>query len=154
MARFAFTFAILLIAWLAFTFSAAKNELIIGVLASLAVAHISKKFAFGRRPGLEAAHVRFLGALKFAAYFIYAEIQSHLSVAKAVISGRVRPAILVLGTGAKSSAGKTLLSSAITLTPGTLSVDVGDDLYIHYLDSTGGQGTEKKFSRFSEKIFG
>lgn len=154
MARFAFTFTVMFLAWLAFTFSTTKNEIIIGVLASLLVAHISKKFAFEHELGLDAAHIRILHALNFAAYFLYAEIQSHASVAKAVVFGRIHPAILALGTNAKSPAGKTLLSSSITLTPGTLSVDVGDELYIHYLDSTSGQGTEKRFSEFSEKIFG
>lgn len=152
---FARTFLIMFAAWLAFTFTFARNELIIGALAASAVAAITRKFAFERQLGLEAAHVRLLSALKFAGYFIYAEVLSHISVAKAVLSGKISPAILRLDVKPKTATGNTFLSSAITLTPGTLSVDVGNNaLYIHYLDSGGGQNVEKNFGVFAGKIFG
>lgn len=154
MARFIYTFLILLGAWLVFTFSTVKNEIIVGIFASAAVAHLSKKFSFEIQKGLSAAHIRLISFFRFTASFILAEIESHASVAKAVITGKINPSILRLEAGTKSAAGKTVLSSAITLTPGTLAVEVNDSLYIHYLDADGGQGTEKKFATFAEKMFG
>jgi multicomponent Na+:H+ antiporter subunit E len=50
---------------------------------------------------------------------------------------RIRPAIIAYPLTVTSDAQITLLANMITLTPGTLSVDVSDDrkwLYVHAID--------------------
>ena len=61
-------------------------------------------------------------------------------VAKRVISGEINPGIVKFDPRLKTEKGRMMLANSITLTPGTLTVDVDDDgvFYVHtlYLTST------------------
>ena len=48
----------------------------------------------------------------------------------------IRPGIVKVKTKLKTAAGRTMLANSITLTPGTLTVDITDDdhLYIHWIN--------------------
>ena len=51
----------------------------------------------------------------------------------------INPGIVKMPTGLKTDLGITLLADSITLTPGTLSVDIDEknnDLYIHWINVT------------------
>ena len=53
-----------------------------------------------------------------------------------VITGRINPRIIRIRTRLKSDLAQTILANAITLTPGTLTIDTNEDyLYIHWLES-------------------
>jgi multicomponent Na+:H+ antiporter subunit E len=46
----------------------------------------------------------------------------------------IRPGIVKVRTTLKSDLGKTLLANSITMTPGTITVDIiGEYLYIHWI---------------------
>jgi multicomponent Na+:H+ antiporter subunit E len=73
--------------------------------------------------------------------FLWELIVSAVRVASIVVrpnlKASLRPAIIAFPLTVKSDAEITLLANLITLTPGTLSVDVADDrsvLYVHVLD--------------------
>jgi multicomponent Na+:H+ antiporter subunit E len=69
--------------------------------------------------------------------FLVALLQSNLDMARRVLSPSlpIRPGIVEVGTELRSELGRLLLANAITLTPGTLSVDViGDRLLVHWVD--------------------
>lgn len=153
MKQFVLLFALLIITWFSLSFSITQSEAIAAVISSAIVASLFREFSFERNDNLDAPHVRTFEAFKFALFFIKAEIESHLAVARAVVTGNINPAVVCLKTNAKAMSSKTLLSNAITLTPGTLTVDVGKSLYIHHLNS-GKNGSENKFSKLAEKIFG
>lgn len=61
--------------------------------------------------------------------------KANIDVAKRVITGNIRPGIVRVNPGLKTDLGKTILADSITLTPGTLTVDIDDDgwFYIHWL---------------------
>jgi multicomponent Na+:H+ antiporter subunit E len=76
-----------------------------------------------------------------AVLFLWELIVSAVRVAFIVVrpnlKASLRPAIVAFPLTVKSDAEITLLANLITLTPGTLSVDVADDrsvLYVHVLD--------------------
>ena len=78
--------------------------------------------------------------LSLAILFLYELMVSAVRVALVVVrpdmSKAVRPAIVAVPLSVKSDAEITLLANLITLTPGTLSVDVSADksvLYVHAL---------------------
>ena len=78
--------------------------------------------------------------LSLAILFLYELMASAVRVALVVVrpdmSKAVRPAIVAVPLSVKSEAEITLLANLITLTPGTLSVDVSADksvLYVHAL---------------------
>jgi multicomponent Na+:H+ antiporter subunit E len=53
-----------------------------------------------------------------------------------VVTRKLRPGIVKLTPGLTTDLGMTLLANSITLTPGTLTVDVDDEdgaLYVHWI---------------------
>jgi multicomponent Na+:H+ antiporter subunit E len=105
----------------------------VGVLAALLSA---PSFSIGPR----ALHpVRLLRALWYVPYFLAQMIWANLKIAAVVLSPRlpVRPSIVRAPNALRSPAGTLLLTSSITLTPGTLTVEVEDDrIYIHCVQAT------------------
>ena len=80
-------------------------------------------------------------ALGFAGFYIWQLIISNLRVAYDVLTprARARPGVLAIPLNAKSDEEITLLANLITLTPGSVSLDVSSDrrfLYLHamYID--------------------
>ncbi|WP_417885094.1 Na+/H+ antiporter subunit E [Zunongwangia sp.] len=79
--------------------------------------------------------------INFVFFFVYELIKANLQVAWEVGTPKLhmRPGIIKVPLTVQSDAGITLLANMITLTPGTLSLDVSDDkkvLYVHamYID--------------------
>jgi multicomponent Na+:H+ antiporter subunit E len=75
--------------------------------------------------------------LTFVAYavgpFFLSMAKANLDVACRVVTGRIRPGIVKVPTGLTNDLALSLLANSITLTPGTLSVDVDErnNLYVH-----------------------
>lgn len=70
----------------------------------------------------------------FLGLFLVELIKSNLSVAGLVLARKpdLRPAIIQVRTDLKSAIGRLALANSITLTPGTLVVEIKDDsLFIH-----------------------
>ncbi|MDG6225801.1 MAG: Na+/H+ antiporter subunit E [Candidatus Thermoplasmatota archaeon] len=69
--------------------------------------------------------------------FFYAMAEANLDVAYRVITGRIRPGIVRIRPKLKTDLGRTMLANSITLTPGTLTVDIDEksgDLFIHWIN--------------------
>ncbi|MEE4196859.1 MAG: Na+/H+ antiporter subunit E [Bacteroidales bacterium] len=90
-------------------------------------------------------------------------IKSNLDVARRVLTPSlpINPGIVKTKTILKSKMGRMILANSITLTPGTLSVDIqGDTLYIHWIDvccddiDKATQAIVKKFEKHLVKIYG
>jgi multicomponent Na+:H+ antiporter subunit E len=67
--------------------------------------------------------------------------RSNIDVARRVLSPSLplRPGVVQIRTGLTSAMGRLLLANSITLTPGTLTVDVEDDrMTIHWIDCPPG----------------
>ncbi|MBP1925997.1 multicomponent Na+:H+ antiporter subunit E [Sedimentibacter acidaminivorans] len=71
--------------------------------------------------------------------------KSNFHVAKIVLSPKlnISPSIVIINTKLKSELNKTILANSITLTPGTLTLDMYDDkLIVHCLDKEAANGLE------------
>jgi multicomponent Na+:H+ antiporter subunit E len=69
----------------------------------------------------------------------------------------LNPGIVKVKTNITDEVGKLTLANSITLTPGTLSIDVEDDsIYVHSIDVKGSTEDEKSknISGTFEKILG
>jgi len=136
MSRFLFTFIIFFLVWLGFTTSFNLQELLAGVVISLLITILSYKTFTDY--GLSFFQPKKLfNIVKFIIVFLIALIKSNFDVARRVINPKlpINPGIVAYQTKLKSDTAKVFLANAITLTPGTLSVDVIDDiLYIHWID--------------------
>jgi multicomponent Na+:H+ antiporter subunit E len=76
--------------------------------------------------------------LSFFFFFLYELIKANLQVAYDVITPRffMKPGIVKIPLDAETDLEITLLANLITLTPGTLALDVSDDrrvLYVHVM---------------------
>lgn len=90
-------------------------------------------------------------------------LKSNLDVARRVLSPRlpINPGIVEVKTGLSSKMGRMILANSITLTPGTLTVDIQDDkLFIHWIDvksediHEATQAIVRKFEKYLEVIYG
>lgn len=104
---------------------------------------------------------RGVAAGELALVFVYELLKSTVGVARIVLSGREpSPAIVAFPLSVTRDVEITLLANLITLTPGTLSIDVSDDrrtLFVHALDAPDRDGIvagiRRSFERRIERVF-
>ena len=138
MRRYALMVPVLALTWGLLTADLTPASLLVGALLGVAVVFaVGEHFPWDPEP-LDILR-RLPRAIRYLGPFLKALTVANLQVAWIVIRPRlaIRPGILALGTRHRSEAGVTLLANSITLTPGTLTMDVaptGDVLYIHVLD--------------------
>ena len=92
---------------------------------------------------------RWLFFVLYVPYFLFYCLKANLDVAVRVVHPDVpiRPGIVKVRTTLRSEMAKTFLANSITLTPGTLTVDVdGQDFYVHWINID----TEKAARRTAE----
>ena len=103
--------------------------------------------------------VRLLLAVFYIPYLIYYILLANLDVAYRVLNPDlpINPGIIKVKTKLKNEFAKTMLANSITLTPGTLTVEVdGSDFYIHWINVVSDDPSVQKkliVDRF-EKILG
>jgi len=81
--------------------------------------------------------VRWVTFLGYLFPFFFAMAKANIDVAYRVITGRINPAIVKINPKLKRDVSLTFLANSITLTPGTLSVDVDqktNELYVHWIN--------------------
>ncbi len=119
-----------------------KQHLIAGAIVSLIVAAVMGS-VFITRPHMLFNPIRvFYFLFWYIPVFIWELVRANFDVAYRVIhpSMNIKPGIVRLKTDLKSDTGITFLANSITLTPGTLTVDVDKDkgvLYIHWIYVVG-----------------
>jgi multicomponent Na+:H+ antiporter subunit E len=86
--------------------------------------------------------------------------QANWDVAKRVITGEINPGIVKFNPRLKTDTGRMMLANSITLTPGTLTVDIDDDgvFYVHAINLTSPTPTEQDicgtFGQWARRITG
>lgn len=81
--------------------------------------------------------------LSFIGFFLWELVVANVRVARDVVTPGIhsRPAIVAVPLEDLTDAEVTLLATLVTLTPGTMSLDVSSDrrtLYVHVMDLAGG----------------
>ena len=148
----AFLFNLLLaIAWAAVSGSASPHNLLLGfVLGAIALAIVRQSIGRG-------AYVFRAGRiLSLALLFLKELALSAWTVALTVLKPRmdIKPGIFAFPLTVDRDFEITLLANLITLTPGTLSVDVSEDgrtLYVHALDCSNPQAARKAIAEGFER---
>ncbi len=120
------------------------EELVVAVVLSIIIAGASYKLV----PVTVSGHI--FSPLRWIVLLIYMTIPFFLSLLVAnveviyrVITGRINPAVIKLETGYKSPVGTYFLANSITLSPGTLTLEMDErdnSLYIHCLSWKKGEG--------------
>ena len=155
-------FATLMLFWLMLVNSLAPGTLLIGALVSLTIALLYRDglsffTEFRWTPGAIVA------GLAYYAYFFRQLVRSNLRLAAIVVDPAlpIEPGIIKVRTGLESRMGRLMLANSITLTPGTLTVEVeGEWLYVHCvtLGETDIESATREiaagFERYLEVMYG
>jgi len=134
--KFVYTFLIIFLIWYGFTTSLQPAEVITGLIVSILIAYIMVISFDCCDPILVSfSHIGYF--FKYFFVFIIALIKSNFDVARRVLSPKldINPGIVVFKTKLRNDFAKMVLANSITLTPGTLTVDViKNNFYIHWID--------------------
>jgi multicomponent Na+:H+ antiporter subunit E len=125
--------------WLLLTWSLAPDEVAVGLILSFLVATLLAHI-YPNEPEKALDPRRWFYLALYIPYFIYYCLIANLDVAYRVLHPDmpIRPGIVKVRTQLRTEIGKTFLANSITLTPGTLAVDIiGQDLYVHWINVKG-----------------
>lgn len=122
---------ILLCTWIILTGQLTWTNLVVGYIITVVVVSFYKR-ARGKRFPLN----RVFPALKLVGFLFWEQIRTNIEMVKIVLSPRlnITPDIVKVDVDQLTEGEVTAVSHMITLTPGTLLVDIGNDLqslYIH-----------------------
>lgn len=156
------TFGVMLLFWILLNGSIAPGTLAVGASVAIIIALLSRgglTFLSGFRYTPRA----FLATLQYFLFFIKELVKANIKLAKIVLSPSlpINPGIVKVRTRLQSPMGRLLLANSITLTPGTLTVEMeGEWLYVHWVTtetSDINEATDKivaGFERYLEVMYG
>jgi multicomponent Na+:H+ antiporter subunit E len=140
------------------------QHLIVGVFIALFVAWITGDFFITRPQLLKHPRRWFYFIFLYIPRFLLECLKANIDVAYRVVCPTlpINPGIVKVKTKLKTDTGLTFLADSITLTPGTMSVDIDRDngvLYIHWINVKSKDTEEatkmivEKFENILIKIF-
>jgi multicomponent Na+:H+ antiporter subunit E len=128
-------FILSLIFWMLLTFSITFPNLVVGSFAALLTTLFFGRFFINNVYKLLHPR-RYFWFIIYLFVFIWECLKANLDVAYRVLHPAmpIRPGIVKVKTTLKSDLARTLLANSITMTPGTITVDIiGDYFYIHWI---------------------
>ena len=151
--RFIVNWVFMMLLWIGFTGSFASQELIIGVATSAIISIFTIRF-FTCCTLAIFSPIRIYYMVVYLLIFIWELIKSNIDVAHRVLTPSlpINPGIVKFKTKLTSDYSKMILANSITLTPGTLTIDIIDDTYyIHWIDVTS-TDPEKAYVEIADKF--
>jgi len=154
------TFITLFGFWLLLSGRLDMMHLGLGLVCSLLVALFSHDLLIRDSGGTLRRLVIFIRFIPFLGWLVLQIIIANIDVARRVVDPKmpILPGIIKFRSNLKSDVAQTTLATSITLTPGTMTVDVvGGDFYIHCLaieDEEKILDGEREFERQVERLFG
>ncbi len=133
--RYIAVFTLSLLFWLLLTFRITVPNLIVGSIASIICSAIFARYYFHNVYKFLQPR-RYFWFIVYLFVFIWECIKANFDVAYRVLHPAmpIRPGIVKVKTTLRSDFAKTLLANSITMTPGTITVDIiGDYMYIHWI---------------------
>jgi multicomponent Na+:H+ antiporter subunit E len=132
-------FVFSLICWFGLTDIKNIQELIVGIIVSLIVSLIAGHMLV---TSVKSKNI-FLRVISFFGYlvkFIWELIKANVHVAYIVLHPQmpIKPGIVKIKSELQNDSALTILTNSITLTPGTLTIDINKskgDLYVHWIDT-------------------
>ncbi len=130
-------FILAFVVWLALS-GTDVQQIVAGAVVALLVSLIAGSFLVASHNQKHLLH-RWLYALLYFVKFLWEMVKANVHVAYLVLHPNVpiKPGIVKIKTNLKKDAAITVLTNSITLTPGTLTVDVNEEkgeIYVHWID--------------------
>lgn len=154
MKRVVTTFVLVFVTWILLTFSFEPDSLVVGVVLSLTITVITRHLLAPDTPRIIMHPKRWVAFAAYIVMMFYLELLAHISVAKRVLTGKTRPAIVEVPLRFRTALGKTLLANSITMTPGTLTVRAKHErkIYVHVLGLRKDMDISRTFNRFGRRV--
>jgi len=154
-------FLVALAVWLLITWSLRYQNIIVGAIIS---GLVSLWFGdiFVKEGSIASLPRKFLWLLYYIPLLIFEMVKANFDVAYRVIHPKmpINPGIVKVKTDLKSDIALTALANSITLTPGTMTIDIEDGyLYVHWINVRTTEIEEAsryipgRFERFLKRIF-
>ena len=135
------TFVLCYLFWILFTGPFAWQELLAGVVVAALVAWFSARFFVHERPFGFFGKRLFVLIWYCVAIFPWELLKANWDMAKRALSPKlnINPGIIRVPADVPTEYGKTMLANSITLTPGTITMDIDERdgqwwYYIHWID--------------------
>ena len=163
-----FTYFVLgIVVWILFTWPFSKGGVDIQILVAGLIAAAAVSLLFHRVLSKEyrvfLLPIRLFWIIVYLPVLFYYIVKANLDVVYRALHPKmpIHPGIVKIKTRLTTDSGITALANSITLTPGTLTVDVGKDgiLYVHWINVKATDITEttrrigQRFEWFLEKVF-
>ncbi len=154
-------FIIALIFWLLISFKLSVQNILTGIVASLITTVIFGRYFTGKMNKL-IQPVRYFWFVVYLFIFAWEVLKANFDVAYRVIhpSMPIKPGIVKVKLGIQSEVARTMLANSITMTPGTISVDIIEDhIYVHWIYVSSDNPEEYsykvsgRFEKYIKKIF-
>ena len=136
---------LLFILWLIFSARVSIDVIIVGLIAVALITIFMAKFtgwSISKDIKFVGKIIPFIG---FCLRLIFEVLKANIHMIGIVLSDkpddRIKPKIVAHKTKLQTATGKVCLANSITLTPGTVTVDVdGDTVYVHAIDAKAEEG--------------
>lgn len=128
-------FIFLFLVWLLLTLNVTLPNLAVGVIAALIVTLFFSKYSLKVTRKVFQVQ-RYVWALVYCFIFLWECIKANFDVAYRVLHPAlpVKPGIVKAKTDLTTDIAKVFLANSITMTPGTITVDILDDnFFIHWI---------------------
>jgi multicomponent Na+:H+ antiporter subunit E len=161
MKRYLTLFIITLLFWLLITLSLSLANIITGIVAAGATTLLFGKY-FVTRVGLFLEPQRYGWLVVYIFIFLWECIKANFDVAYRVLHPAmpIKPGIVKVELGIKTDLARTMLANSITMTPGTIAVDViGDVMFVHWIyvssddPNVYSRKVSGRFEKYIKKIF-
>jgi multicomponent Na+:H+ antiporter subunit E len=139
-----FLYIMIFLLWMMLSGGLDPAEMVTGLVVATVVTLASRPHLW-LFSGLRLSPSAILPFITYLGIFFAALIRANLDMARRVLSPSLplRPGVVEVKTALKSSLGRLILANSITLTPGTLTVDLqGDSIFIHWVDIPPGSDIE------------
>lgn len=121
--------------WLLLTLNVTPPNIAVGVVSAFVVTLFFAKYSL--KADKKQFHIqRYVWALIYGFIFLWECIKANIDVMYRVIHPKmpVKPGIVKVKSSLKTDIGKVFLANSITMTPGTITVDIIDDyFYVHWI---------------------
>jgi multicomponent Na+:H+ antiporter subunit E len=149
-----FLYIVSFLLWLLLTASLDPAEIVAGLIVA-AVVTLASRPHLSLFSGLRLSPRSVLPFLSYLVVFLIALIRANFDMARRVLSPSLplRPGVVEVKTQLRSSIGRLILANSITLTPGTLTVDIrGETILIHWIDIPPGSDVESATRDITHKF--
>lgn len=133
-----------------------ENFLFGMVLGPFVIRPFKPLYKFGEEVSFKNIIGRIPSGIKYFVVLIIEILKANIMVARIVFAPKIdiKPGIIAVPINTKTNGGITAIANTITLTPGTLTIDMSDDrsvLYVHCIDASDPDGIRESIKNDLEK---